>query len=191
MIKGNFADEKIIQLRKTYQKSRMEYDITVDQVWIRGNWVSFTSISIFDGTVTIWIPSEFAVLPERVAKFQYASLYRPPVLYTSPNCSENLGYHLLDKGERELESSIQQMKEVILLHAPETVIYETGKFHTDGAEGRWFEYKNFTLNDETYHLQFLVCSKQYLLVGGFHCRMKFYDEWKTPILNSLEHIALQ
>lgn len=189
MREGTYTDETIIQLKKTYQKSRVNYDITRDPVWIRGKWISFRPISVLDGKVGLWIPDEFEILPEHIAKIQYPTFYRPKVLLSGPDFSEMLGYHLIEKGERELNSSIRQMEEVILLHAPETVIYEKGSLQAKGAEGRWFEYKNFTLNEETYHLQFLLGSKEFLLVGGFHCRMRFYEEWKTPIFHAFEQIT--
>ena len=55
-------------------------------------------------------------------------------------------------------------------------------------EGRWFEYKNFTLDEETYNIQFVIRSGNHLLVGTFNCRMAFYDEWKPLVLKSLEQV---
>jgi len=81
------------------------------------------------------------------------------------------------------------MQNTVRLHAPETVFYGKGNICPKGAEGMWFEYKNFTLDDETYNLQFLIGSDIYLLAGTFNCRMCFYDEWKVPVLNSLEYIG--
>ena len=57
-------------------------------------------------------------------------------------------------------------------------------------EVRWFEYKNFTLNEETYNMQFLVQSDSKLLAGTFNCGMRFYEMWKPLVLQSLELIKL-
>ena len=52
-------------------------------------------------------------------------------------------------------------------------------------ESGWFDYKNFTLDEETYNMQFLVRSDSKLLAGTFNCRMRFYDMWKPLVLQSL------
>lgn len=190
MMKGTFVDEKILQLKEIYRKKR-DYDITKDEVYIRENWIHFIPFMMFDGQVKVLIPENFFEMPDNIARVRYVNQFRPPVILTSKNYSENLLYHLLERGERDLDQSIQQMQEVILLHAPETVLYENGSFTAGEAEGRWFEYKNFTVDDETYQLQFLLGTESCLLVGTFNCRMMFYDEWKAPILKSLEYISIQ
>ena len=190
MIKGKYIDEKIIKLRKVSLRDQSNYDIIVDKILIRGKWVYFIPCHIFDNKVTILVPDNFTELPEKIARIRYISQYRPPVIITSPNYSENLGYHLLERGTRNIEQSIEQMEESTLNHAPETIIYDRGSFRSDGLEGRWFDYKNFTVNDETYNLQFLIYTEHSILAGSFNCRMKFYDEWKEPILKSFEHITI-
>ena len=122
--------------------------------------------------------------------------FRPAVLFTSAGQDENYGFHLLGKEEIgesiDLDHSIRKMQETVLCHAPESVLYGQGKIRQDRAEteGRWFEYKNFTVDEETYNLQFLIPLKSCVLAGTFNCRMAFYDEWKEPVLKSLEYICL-
>ena len=48
------------------------------------------------------------------------------------------------------------------------------------------EYKNFTIDDETYNIQFLIRSEGVLLAGTFNCRMVFYDQWKPLVFKALE-----
>lgn len=194
MKKGNYVDEKIIRLQGFYQNSISSYDLLTDGPSIRGKRVQFVPFPLFDGKVNALIPENFIEMPEKIAKVRYISSYRPPILLTSPGYDENFGFHLLsrdDIGEYEtLEELIHQMQDAVRFHAPETVFYDKGKVCPGGAEGRWFEYKNFTLDEETYNLQFLVDLNMYLLAGTFNCRMRFYDEWKEPVIKSLEYIEI-
>jgi len=192
MKKGNYVDEKLIRLQDFYQRRTSSYDLLTDEVPIRGKMVRFVPFPLFEGKVNALIPEDFMEMPEKIAKVKYISSYRPAVLLTSAGYDENFGFHLLRREEiREynLDGLIRQMQNAVRLHAPETVFYGKGNICPKGAEGMWFEYKNFTLDDETYNLQFLIGSDIYLLAGTFNCRMCFYDEWKVPVLNSLEYIG--
>jgi hypothetical protein len=194
MKKGTFVDEEIIRLQHFYQNRTSSYDLMADGFPIRGEKVHFSLFPLFEGTVNALIPKNFIEMPEKIAKVRYISSYRPPILLTSESYDENFGFHLLRREDiREcgtLDKLICQMQDTVRLHASETVFYDKGSVCLKGAEGMWFEYKNFTLDDETYNLQFLVGSDAYLLAGTFNCRMCFYDEWKEPVLRSLEYMEI-
>lgn len=125
-------------------------------------------------------------MPEQIAKVRYICSYRPPVILSCPDYDENFGFHLLEDEDAGLDGLIGRMQNAVLLHAPETVVYDRGALFTDKMEGRWFEYKNFTVDEETYNIQFLVRSDDCLLAGTFNCRMVFYDQWKPLVFKSLE-----
>lgn len=194
MNEGTYADEELIKLKNYYQSKMNTYDLIKDELPIRGRMVRFKPALFFDGNLNVLIPDNFTEMPEKVAKARYLSNYRPPVLLTNPSYDENLGFHLLSRKDfqeyNDLEELIKKMVDSVRQHAPETVFYGKDSFYPDEAEGMWFEYKNFTLDEETYNLQLLALTDKYLLAGTFNCRMCFYDEWKEPILKSLGHIKI-
>lgn len=195
MKRGDYIDESIIRLREFYQKKTVTYDLKTDAILIRGKEIRFVPVSLFDEMVSVLIPKHFIEMPEEIAKVKYISSYRSPVILTGSGYDENFGFHLLREedilNDTSLDSLIQQMEDAVLAHAPETMIYDHGSVCTNRIEGRWFEYKNFTLDEETYHIQFLIHSRMKVLVGMFHCRMAFYDEWKPHILKSLEYVDMK
>lgn len=188
MKKGTYVDEKIILLKEVYHNKAAEYDLLNDEIPIHKKRIRFQWFFIFDGLYRILLPQNFIQMPEAIAKVRYMSRYRPPVILTSPSYDENFGFHLLDYENAELDRLIRQMQDTVLRHAPETILYDTGTVNMIQMEGRWFEYKNFTVDEETYNMQFLIQSDPYLLVGTFNCRMIYYDEWKPLVLKSLEQI---
>lgn len=192
---GTYVDEKIIRLKRFYQDQVITHDPLTEELLIGGRTVRFTLRSLFGGQIRIWLPEDFTVMPEAIAKFRYISDNRPPVILTNQDYDENFGFHLLERKEIEgdagVDEWISQMGEAVLLHAPETVFYDKGDIPVDGAQARWFEYKNFTLDDETYNLQFLIDFTTYLLAGTFNCEMRLYDQWKNPVLKSLEAIEFR
>ena len=93
-----------------------------------------------------------------------------------PDYDENFGFHLREDVDDGLDELIGQMQNAVLSLAPETVVYEKGDIVPEGMEGRWFEYKSFTLDEETYNVQFAICSGNHLLAGTFNCRMEAAEE---------------
>lgn len=191
MKQEDFVDLKIIQLQKIYRNVTAEYDLLVDEIPIHRQKVRFRYVPLFDGIFCMLMPENFTLMPEDAAKARYISHYRPPVILTGPGYDENFGFHLLEDKEGELSSLIGQMRETVKRHAPETVFYEEGTVIPADMEGGWFEYKNFTLDEETYNMQFLVRSDGKLLVGIFNCRMRFYEIWKPLVLQSLNLIQIK
>lgn len=188
MKKGEYADEKIILLRRNCQKRIRDYDLLTDEIPVRGKKIRFHWFSLFDGAFRMLLPGNFEQMPEQIAKVRYISSYRPPVILSGPTYEENFGFHLLEDGNDELGGLIRKMQDTVLRHAPETIVYGEDVIASEGMEGRWFEYKNFTVDDETYNIQFLVRSDNRLLAGTFNCRMAYYDEWRPLVLKSLEQI---
>lgn len=186
MKKGNFIDEKIVLQRKRAQKSAGDYDLLTDEIPIRGKRLHFQWFPLFQEGFRMLMPEDFALMPEQVAKDRYIFSCRPPLILSSPDYDENFGFHLLEDEAAGLNDLIRKMQEAVLLHAPETVIYNQGLLALKQMEGRWFEYKNFTIDDETYNIQFLIRSGDVLLAGTFNCRMAFYDQWKPLVFKALE-----
>lgn len=188
MRQEEFVDLKIIQLQGIYRDMTAEYDLLVDEIPIHRQKVRFRYVPLFDGIFHMLVPENFTLMPEDAAKARYISHYRPPVILTGPGYDENFGFHLMEDKDGEISSLIGQMRETVRRHARETVFYEEGAVTPADMEGRWFEYKNFTLDEETYNMQFLVWKDSKLLVGTFNCRMRFYEMWKPLVLQSLNLI---
>lgn len=185
MKRGKFVDEKIILMREVYHSRETDYDLLTDEIPIHKKRIRFQWVPLFDGMYRILLPENFTQMPEQIARIRYISSYRPPVILSGPNYDENFGFHLLKEENEGPDQLIRKMQNSVLRHAPETVFYSKGCIEVSKMSGRWFEYKNFTLDEETYNMQFIIQSESDMLVGTFNCRMLFYDEWKPLVLKSL------
>lgn len=188
MKEGKYVDEEILLLKRKCQSVKADYDLLNDEIPVHGKKIHFCRTPLFDGSFVMLLPEHFTQMPEEIAKVRYINIYRPPVILSGPDYDENFGFHLLEDADDGLDELIGQMQDAVLSLAPETVVYEKGDLVPEGMEGRWFEYKNFTLDEETYNIQFVIRSTNHLLVGTFNCRMAFYDEWKPLVLKALEQI---
>lgn len=188
MREGNYVDEEILQLKRKCQKVKADYDLLKDEIPIRGRKTRFCWTPLFEGSFCMLLPEHFTQMPEEIAKVRYITIYRPPVILSGEDYDENFGFHLIEETDESLDELIEQMQDAVLSLAPGTVVYEKGVIAPEGMEGRWFEYKNFTMDEETYDMQFVIRCGSRLLAGTFNCRMKFYDEWKPLVLKSLEQM---
>ncbi len=188
MKEGEFIDEKIHALRENYRIRTAEYDLCTDFIRFHTRSVRFRWFSLFDGLFRILLPEDFTVMPKQIAAVRYPCRYRPPVILSGPDYDEDFGFHLIKDELGDLDSLIRQMRDSFLRHAPETVVYGQGHINLEEMDGVWFEYKNFTLDEETYGVQFLIRSDTDILAGVFNSRMMFYDEWKPLVPKILEQI---
>ena len=185
MKEGKYADEKILLLKRSLQRAEADYDLLTDEIPVCGKMLRFRWVSLFDGRFRMLLPEHFEQMPEKIAKVKYISIHRPPILLSNPEYDEHFGFHLLEDVEMKVDELIGRMREAVSALAPEAVFYEKGETDPEGMEGRWFEYKNFTLDEETYNMQFVIRAGRYLLAGTFNCRMRVYDAWKPLVLKAL------
>ncbi len=190
MKEGKYTDEKILMLKRSFQRAEADYDLLADEIPVRGKLLRFRWFPLFEGRFCMLLPDHFEQMPEKIAKVRYISMHRPPILLSNPGYDENFGFHLLQDVDMGVDELIGRMQEAVSALAPETVLYEKGEVNPEGMAGRWFEYKSFTLDEETYNVQFVIRAGGYLLAGTFNCRMVFYDEWKPLVLKALAQIKV-
>jgi len=190
MIDGKYADNKIIKLRRLHRSILWRFDLEVDCVPIRNERVSFSYHNLFEGKARLLLPAHFVQMPDTLARIRYLSEHRPELILTGNDVTENIGMSCISRNGCDLKEAMSLMQESILLTAPETVCYETGGIKGKNCDGYWFEYKSFTINDEAYNIQFLLGSKQIVILGVFNCCIRYFEEWKPFILRALEYTEI-
>ena len=193
MRKEEFADKRLLCLRRAFLKEAGVFADSEMGISVCGKRVRLISTAMFEGRVSMPVPESFSEMPENIARIKYISKYRPPLILTSCNYDTDYGFHFLQEKEirkegEDTKALIGHMKNAVLRYAPGCVMYEQGRM---GKDCEWFEYKNFTLDEETYNLQFITCCGTHFLIGTFNCRMACYDEWKELVLWSLERIRFR
>jgi len=187
---GQYADKKIIELRKLHRSLLWRFDLEVDAVPIRKERVRFSYRKLFDGKAQMLLPERFVQMPDTLARLRYLSDHRPQLILTGNDVTDNICLSCIDRNGRDLKESMALMQDSILITAPESVFYETGEIIGKNCDGYWFEYKSFTINDEAYNLQFLLGSEQIVILGVFNCCIRYFDQWKPFIIKALEYTEI-
>jgi len=187
---GEYADNKIIKLRKFHRRMLWCFDLEVDAVPIRNERVSFSYRDLFEGKARMLLPAHFIQMPDTLARLRYLSDHRPELILTGNDVTENICMSCISRNGRDLNETIPLMQDSILSTAPETVFYETGEIVGKNCSGYWFEYKSFTINDEAYNLQFLLGSEKVVILGVFNCCIRHFEEWKPFIISALEYTEI-
>jgi hypothetical protein len=187
---GEYADNKIIKLRKLHSRILWHFDLEVDAVPIRNKRVSFSYRNLFDGKTRMLLPAHFVQMPDTLARLRYLSEHKPQLILTGNDVTENICMSCISRNGSNLEEAVLLMQGSILSTAPESVCYETGEIIGKNCDGYWFEYKSFTINDEAYNFQFLLGSEQIVILGVFNCCIRYFEEWKPFIMKALEYTEI-
>ena len=190
MKEGEYADSGVVRLKKLHYKLLGRFDLEVDAIPIREERVRFAYRELFDGQVQMLLPDHFIRMPEELVRLRYLSAYRPHLILTARDPTENIGLSCIARKERDLHETLVMMRASVQQTAPESVFYESSQITAKNSEGFWFEYKSFTINDEAYNLQFLFGSEKIILLGVFNCCIRYFDEWKPFIVKALEYTEI-
>ena len=185
-----YADNKIIKLRKLHRGMLWHFDLEVDAVPLRNERVRFSYRNLFEGKARMLLPAHFVQMPDTLARLRYLSEHRPQLILTGNDVTENICLSCISRNGRDLKETIPLMQDSILLTAPESVFYETGEIVGKNCSGYWFEYKSFTINDEAYNFQFLLGSEQIVILGVLNCCIRYFEQWKPFIVKTLEYTEI-
>lgn len=190
MVDGKYADTAIVKLRNFQRKLVSKFDLETDAVLIHGELVLFKLRQLFDGKAIMLLPSHFTEMPAELLKLRYLSHQSPQLILTGNNLNENICISCIERKGRDLAAAVDIMRNAIRQSAPDTVFYESGEITAKNCEGRWFEYKSFTLTDEAYNIQFLIGTENMLLHGVFNCSIRDFEQWKKYIIKALEYTEI-
>ena len=187
---GAYADSEIVRLKKHHRRLFERFDLETDTVPIREEQVRFAYRELFNGKARMLLPETFAQMPEELARLRYLSEHRPRLILTGKNPTENIGISCVARDGRDLQEALTMMRDAVRQSTPESAFYESGEIAANDLEGYWFEYKSFTINAEAYNLQFLLASKQTILLGVFNCCIRHFEDWKPFIIKLLAYTKI-
>lgn len=190
MKREKYIDSEIVRLRQLHRSFRNSFDLETDRFQIQGKTIQFEYRDLFSKQVRMLLPGSFEIMADEIVRLRYLSNNRPQLILTGESFAENIGLTMIARNNRDLADTIRVMREAVMRHSSESVLYDSGKISAQDLTGHWFEYKSFSINEEVYNLQFLLGSEQTLLLGIFNCRMRYYNEWKPFIQKALEYTKL-
>ena len=186
------TDLDIIIFRKQYRKYIQSYDPT-GSVWIGDTCYKFRMETLFNGRLRVYLPEQFADMPDSSAKVKYPSRNRPSIIKTNENATVDFTFSFI--GENQFRLTAQTVWNEIEYYFPRNVLYDTGTFTKENQEIFWLEYKSFSMESEVYNLLFTIVfgntDTKSTILGAFNCAFASYDIWKPCVLQIIEAIQCE
>lgn len=174
--KEEFFDEKILEYRRRARKEK--YNSLETGMYIKDEMVQFERQELFQGKLSIMLPTTFVDLPTNLAKIKYSSEQRPQVIKTSLDTTVNWGFSMLNVTiySEQIKTLQEQAKEALKRLNPSFVFYESKV--EDNIPLGWFEFKSYGIDGNVYNLMLITIVDEKMVHGIFNCKYDDALEWR-------------
>lgn len=177
---AEYLDEKILELQRA-EKRKAHQDIYGDYVYIDDEEIIFKESQLFDGKLTIMLPSGFTDMPIDVAKIKYPSEQRPQIIKTNTEGSVNLCFNLfkIKLDSNQVEETINGFFSMLQKVQSGNDYFQCKTEECQDNTIGWFDFKSATIDDQLYNMLFTLPIDGRVCTGVFNCGFRSSDDWKT------------
>ncbi len=185
-----YGDEDFIQMLRERQEEVRNQDIRQGSVFIDGRNMEFHEREIIKKQLWIWLPDEFDLLSQEMARLKYPAENRPDIIYTSQDTTVNISFSRktawMESGEEEkIRDSVEQM---MLRLYPSASIIDKQTVLSDKKRLAWFDFVTPALDMDIYNLMFFTSLQGKLLMGSCNCLSGDQNDWKNVFLQMLASV---
>jgi hypothetical protein len=182
----NVMDEQIARLAAERQETERDAGIQGGGIRINGKLLAFEQTELFDGKLLVRLPSDFADMPEEIAKVKYPSSDRPKIIISDERGAATFTFGVVD-GPLDEESAPElaaQMRTMLQRLNPSYLFFDADETETEGKPARSLEYKSPALDGTLYNLMCFapLCGKT--LMCTFCCPYEEREEWR-PVASEI------
>lgn len=176
-----YGDEAFIRLIRERQEQSRNKDIQKGSIFIDGKEIVFREREIQKNVLWMWMPEEFSLLSEDMARLKYPNENRPELIYSNTETTVNISFsHQKEKMSAGRETEIRDYMEQVIhnLHPTAETIEKAAIRRTDGQDTAWFDFVTPAIDAYIYNMMFFTSVKGRLLLGSCNCLEQDQEEWK-------------
>ena len=184
-----FMDEKIIELRNKNKKISLE-----DGVYIKGEFMEFEPVQLFDDQMQIMLPKNFVDMPKKIAQVKYPSNQRPQIIKTDMLGATNFCFNLFEQSVKseDLIEIAKSFKNIIKKVHPANIFYEYKTEDLNDTKLSWFDFKGYAIDTQIYYIYYVTAIAGKLLHGIFTCTIEDMEQYKEIaflVMRSIKDIS--
>lgn len=182
-----YGDEDFIQFLKQSREESRNRNIKEGSVWIDGRDAVFHEREVIKKQLWMWMPDEFALMSQEMARLKYPNENRPEIIYTSEDSTVNITFskkkEKLNPGEEEQVRDDIELLILRLYPSAGTIEKQTAL----AVQNRiaWFDFISPAIDMDVYNLMFFTSLKGTLLMGACNCLSGEQGHWKDVFLQML------
>jgi len=173
-----YFDEELLETK--WQIEKQAHTTVETGIYAGDDLITFENIDIPCTSVSMYLPTSFMVMPEKMKEIKYPSRNGPEFIVCNWNATVSFAFKQLEMkvgrgGTKELALQSQQILKNV---NPSIRIRGQGALDTEcGHEVYWFEYHGYQIDGQSYNQVYLIKLDQHLLYGTFSCLKEDKPDW--------------
>lgn len=185
-------DEKILALLNESEKTSVPLNICTGPVRVGSRFYEFEQQGFWDNKLCLYIPKDFADMPEHLRAVKYPYQQRPQIIKSDETGAINI---TLSKVEQDLQDQWVKeltagMKATIKRANPASVFYTEGVEMVGEKQVGYFDFKSPALDGFLYHLMFFLALEGKMVMGTFCCPFAEYEEWREIAFQVMRTVSV-
>jgi hypothetical protein len=187
-----YMDEKIQAFLNEAEKASVPHDIGTGPVRVGNRFYEFEQQGFWEDKVRLYIPIDFADMPEQQRAFKYPYEQRPEIIKSDETGSINFTLNRIDQDLQDqwVKQLTDGMKAMIKQANPANVFYTDGVEVVAQKQVGYFEFKSPALDGFLYHLMFFFALEGKMAMGTFCCPYAKYEEWREIAFQVVRTLSL-
>lgn len=175
-----YYDEELLETKWQMEKQK---HLTVETgIYAGDELILFENMDIPCTSVSMYLPTSFMVLPEKMKEVKYPSRNGPNFIACNWNAAVSFAFKQLNMqvGKGRTKELGLQSQQILKNVNPSIRIRQQEAWETDaGNESYWFEYNGYQTDGQSYNQVCLIRLRQHLLYTTFSCLKEDKDNWKN------------
>lgn len=162
----------------------MENDIQNGFIVVKYKKFDVEEKEIMDGSLTMMMPYDFALMDEELATIKYPGEDRPDYIYSGKDTTVNLTFTIEESGQidnEEVEEAKDILEKQIGRLYPSSKIEDSQTIQAGEKNISYFCFDVPLLDGKLYNLMFFMEHRGRLLMGAFNCSIHQKKQWKKVI----------
>lgn len=187
-----YADEKILELKKRKHKQEQQQQINLDEpILIGEELLEFEDILLFHDQMSVKIPKSFKDMPLEMAKMKYMAENRPQIIKMNESGAANITFSWLNQPmqKKEIETAMKQIKMLIKRLNPTNIFYDMKVEENGSVSYGWFDYKSVAIDGAVYNIMSFLIINGIVVMCSFNCPFTEMEDWKPVAIKMIASVC--
>ena len=182
------VDEEILAIKKSIEDNSLAS--LKEGYYISGKLETFTKALYFNDSVSIYSPSSFIDMPDKIKEIKYPTNFRPEIIKTNLAGDVNLSLSLLEEGkDADIETLLSDLRSLLSKAHKGIRFLETKKLNKEGfVEINCFDFILPGIDEKIYHM--MGKTDRQIIQVIFNCMEPDANSWKKAVIDIFENIEL-
>jgi hypothetical protein len=182
-------DEQIAKLAAEQYEKEQSISIRSGEIGINSRFYTFERTALLDGKLLVYLPADFADMPEDLAKIKYPSSDRPRIIKSDERGAATFTFGIVDSplDEASVSELAAGMRTMLQRLNPAYLFLDTaGTEVLEMPRTGNIEYKSPAIDGTLYNVMYFAPLDGKTMMGTFCCHYDEHEEWRPVVSEILD-----